>query len=75
MPDSLAKPSAIASVVTGSSIGFSGVPIASPSTMVFDDVPPQAASKDPPSVTPPVVMTKFRKKSLRRIVVAPAFVY
>jgi len=42
---------------------------------VFDDVPPQAASKDPPTVTPPVVMTKFRKKSLRRIVIAPTFVY
>ena len=75
MPDSLAMPSAIASVVTGSLIGFSGVPIARPSTVVLDDVPPQAASKEPPTVMPPVVMTKFRKKSLRRIVIVPAFVY
>jgi hypothetical protein len=74
VPDSLAKPSAIASVVTGSLIGFSGVPIARPSTVVFDEVPPHAASNEPPSVTPPVVMTKFRKKSLRRIVIYPRFV-
>ena len=66
MPDSLGKPSAIASVVTGNFTGFCGVPIDKPLDSV-DDEPPQAASKDPPIVIAPEVIARFRKKSRRPI--------
>ena len=66
MPDSLGRPSAIASVVTGNLIGFCGVPIDKPLDSVVVD-PPHAASKDPPIVIAPEVIARFRKKSRRPI--------
>ncbi len=66
MPDSLGKPSAIASVVTGNLTGFCGVPIDKPLDS-FAVESPQAASKEPPIVIAPEVIARFRKKSRRPI--------
>ncbi len=63
MPVSSASPSAIASVVMGSLTGLSGVPIIKPPEVDVDEDPPHEARNDAPSVTPPVVITRLRRKS------------
>jgi hypothetical protein len=43
--------------------GFSGVPIIKPPEEEVDESPPHEARNDAPSVTPPVVITRLRRKS------------